>query len=185
MLYYILLGIGLSMDCMTSILCLHAIDRRRNSPIHYILPLMFAVAQTVMPLFGWALGIGFKGLISRFDHWVAFALLLLTGLKMIQGSLKGEEEGASCKHIHFKSLAVLSLATSIDSVVAGMTVAFLGQPIIYAAAVIGVTTLAVTLAADLLGDRIGHLFTNTKAGVAGGAVIALLGVKILVEHLFF
>lgn len=180
----ILLGLGLSMDCVAVLLSLHTIDHRRKSLIHYVLPVMFGISHTILPFIGWALGYGLKNIVANFDHWIAFILLLIIGARMVKGA--GDDENSKDKVeqlVNFKSLVLLSLATGMDAVVIGMTFVFLDQPVVANSLIIGATTLAVSLTADIVGDHVGPLFKNKKQGVVGGIVIMAIGVKILLEHL--
>ncbi len=184
MLTTILLGIGLSMDAVAVLLSLHTIDHRKKSLIHYVLPAMFGIAHTVMPMAGWILGNGLKGIISNYDHWIAFILLFTLGAKMVYSALTDSGSDVKIEEVvNFKSLTMLTFATSIDAVIVGMTFSFLDQPVIANSLIIGATALTLSLAADLIGDRIGHLFKNSKQGVLGGLVLIGIGLKILIEHL--
>lgn len=186
MLTTILLGVGLSLDCVAVLLSLHTVDHRKNSLIHYVMPVMFAAAHTVFPVVGWILGLGLKGLISQYDHWIAFALLFTLGAKMAHSAVvdSGKEQKIE-RIVNFKSLLFMSFATGMDAIVVGMTFAFLNQPVVLNSLIIGATTLALSLTADIVGDHVGRLFKSSKQGLVAGLVIMGIGVKILLEHLFF
>ncbi|MFA5136518.1 MAG: manganese efflux pump [Patescibacteria group bacterium] len=186
MLTNIMLGIGLSMDSVAVLLSLHAIDKRRKSLIHYTLPLMFAAAHMIMPIVGWAIGVGLRRFIMTYSAWIAFFLLFFVGGHMVytakSDTVKKEK---IAELVNFKSLLAITFATSIDAVIVGMTFAFLNQSILFASLVIGLTTLSTTLLADVLGDHLGRFFNDRKYAVFGGIVIMGIGCKILIEHLFF
>lgn len=186
MLTTVLLGIGLSMDCVAVLLSLHTVDHRKKSLIHFVLPAMFALAHTLMPFVGWILGYGLRGFISDYDHWIAFILLFTVGARMVYSALTDSDKDVKIEElVNIKSLIFLAFATSIDSVVIGMTFALLNQPVIMNSLIIGAVTLTVSLTADIIGDHIGRFFKHSKQGIVGGLVLIGIGVKILAEHLFF
>ncbi len=185
MLETIILGIGLSMDCIAVTLSLHAIDRRRQSLIHYILPVGFGIGHTAMPILGWILGMGLNSLISQYDHWISFILLFALGLRMVYTSLQPKSTSELKTLTSPLSLLMLVFATSIDSTVVGMTFAFLDKPIVTTSLIIGTVTLILSLSADLIGDHMGKVFESKKQGALGGLVIMGIGIKILFDHLFF
>ena len=143
--------------------------------------LFFGVFQFLMPLIGWFLGTSVAEYIRAVDHFIAFGLLALIGLNMIRGALKGEPEEAP-KNLSFGRLTVLAIATSIDALVVGISMAFMALPIFLSALVIGVVAFALSLLGGLAGKRLGMLFQR-RAAFIGGVVLILIGVRILVEHL--
>jgi manganese efflux pump family protein len=138
---------------------------------------------------GWLLGSTFSAYIRRYDHWVAFALLAFVGGKMIKESFEAKDP-ASCSDEErhksdirdFKTLMLLSVATSIDALAVGLYYSVLGSPILGPAAIIGVVTFALCLVGAEFGKRIGARFEHW-AELAGGIVLMGIGTKILVEHL--
>jgi len=175
------------MDCVAVTLSLHVADQRKKSLIHFVLPVAFAVAHTIQPIIGWGLGTGLRQIISQYDHWISFILLFFLGARMVHSSLTQKKltDAEVLRYTSPKSLLLLVFATSIDSVLVGMTFAFLDQPVLMASLIIGVTTLFMSLTADIIGDHIGQLFKNSKHGIFGGLVLMGIGTKILIEHLFF
>jgi manganese efflux pump family protein len=151
--------------------------------------LSFGLFQFAMPVAGWLLGSSFSAYIKRFDHWIAFALLAFIGGKMVKESFEVEDP-ASCSDDErsktdirsFRTLMVLSVATSIDALAVGLYYSVLGAPILGPAAVIGVVTFAICLFGVEFGKRIGARFERW-AELAGGIVLVGLGIKILAEHL--
>ena len=136
--------------------------------------LYFGGFQALMPLLGWLLGRQFESLIKSIDHWIAFVLLALIGANMIREAL-GDEEDVN-DSFSFKTMLPLAVATSIDALAVGVTFAFLEVQIL--------TTFALSAA----GVKIGNVFGSglqSKAEIAGGVILILLGIKILIEHLFF
>ena len=153
----------------------------------------FGGFQALMPLIGWLLGKQFEQYIVAIDHWVAFVLLLFIGGKMILDVIKESKEDkcpceqeAAAKDAPFRlgELAVMALATSIDALAVGITFAFLQVNIWGAIAIIGVTTFFLSIVGVFIGNIFGTKYQN-KATLAGGAVLILIGSKILIEHLFF
>jgi len=144
---------------------------------------MFGLFQAVMPVVGWYLGDQFIVFISRYDHWVVFIVLAIIGIKMIYEGMKGTDGCKSVKECEsMKVLLLLSLATSIDALAAGLSFAFLRASIFVPAAIIGIVTFVLSFLGTALGDRIGSRFKRV-AEVLGGSVLFLLGLNILIKHL--
>jgi len=145
--------------------------------------LFFAVFQGVMPLFGHWLGAGFEAYIVDFDHWIAFLLLAGIGGKMIRDARKHTKD----EHPNPAGLWVLlmlSIATSIDALAVGVTLSLVTNYIYVAVATIGVITFVLSLIGCKAGQRVGHIFEN-KIEIIAGLVLIGIGLKILVQHLFF
>ena len=140
------------------------------------------VFQFVMPLAGWFLGSSVKTYIEFIDHWIAFGLLAFIGGSMIREALSGGEEAAVTDLSH-RRLFLLALATSIDALAVGVTLAFdESVNILLSAAIIGVVAFALAMLGGLLGRRQGRLFQR-RATLLGGVVLVFIGAKILFEHL--
>ena len=142
--------------------------------------LWFGTFQFLMPLLGWLLGSSVSQYIEAVDHWVAFGLLAVIGGKMAWESLRrgcGEEADLSARR-----LCVLAIATSIDALAVGVSMAFMSVHILASAAVIGVVAFALSVTGGLVGRRLGCLFQR-RAELTGGLVLIAIGVKILIEHL--
>ena len=137
--------------------------------------------QFAMPLVGWFLGSSVKTYIEAVDHWIAFGLLALIGGNMIVEAVRGGEE-ESLTELSVKRLFLLALATSIDALAVGITLAFEPVNILLSASVIGVVAFALAMVGGLLGHRLGQLFQR-RATLLGGLVLVGIGVKILLEHL--
>ena len=134
-----------------------------------------------MPFVGYLLGTGFEDKITAIDHWIAFILLGLIGVNMIREACSGEEEDAD-DSLDVKSMLLLAVATSIDALAVGITFAFLRVNIVMAVSTIGVVTLIISA----IGVYIGHIFGakyKAKAELAGGIILILIGLRILLEHL--
>lgn len=178
----ILIGIGLSMDAFAVSIC-KGLSVGKIKPRHMLSAgIWFGGFQALMPLIGFMLGSAFEQYITSIDHWVAFILLGIIGVNMIKESR--EEETNQDASFGFRAMLVLAVATSIDALAVGITFAFLRVDIIPAIAIIGVTTFAFSMAGIKIGSVFGAKY-KSKAEFFGGAVLIFLGIKILIEHLFF
>ncbi len=183
MLTAFLLALGLSMDAVavsiSSGMC------RPGERFWRLLrmPLAFGFFQALMPLLGWLGGAAVVGHVATWDHWLAFALLAGIGGKMLWESWRGGDEAcASADPFAWGRLTVLAIATSIDALAAGLTIALIELPVAFTLAIIGGTTTALCLPAVLLAGRLGERWAG-RAEIAGGLVLIGIGVKILVDHL--
>jgi len=136
-----------------------------------------------MPLLGWCLGVHFEKYITSIDHWIAFCLLAFLGVKMISDIGSESEETSITERISLKELIILSVATSIDALAVGVSFAFLDTDIIMASLVIGVITFVLSFAGVCIGLIIGGKCCKF-AQIAGGAILILMGIKILFEHIW-
>ncbi|MCI7734613.1 MAG: manganese efflux pump MntP family protein [Dysosmobacter sp.] len=173
------IAVGLSMDAFAVSICkgLSTKDVRREHMV--VTGLYFGGFQALMPLAGYLLGSRFQSMIQRVDHWIAFVLLALIGANMVRES-QGEAEHLDDSFTPGTMLP-LAVATSIDALAVGVTFAFLNVRIIPAAALIGVTTFALSAIGVRLGSVFGARY-QARAELAGGIVLILMGVKILLEH---
>ncbi len=180
----LILSVGLAMDAFAVAvgkgLCMRKVTLKNAG----IVGLYFGFFQAVMPLIGYGLGAQFKNRITSVDHWIAFILLVFIGIQMIREAFAKDEE--ECRtgeaDLSFKSMIVLAVATSIDALAVGVTLAFLQVQILSAISFIG----SVTFILSMIGVKIGNLFGlryKAKAEIAGGIILILMGTKILLEHL--
>ena len=177
-----LIGVGLSMDAFAAAICKGLAMPKMRWNRGAGVALFFGGFQALMPLLGWALGRQFEQYITSVDHWIAFLLLGWIGGKMIWDALHGGgEEMPAQDALDVKELFVL-VATSIDALAVGITFAFLQVDILPAVALIGCTTFAIALAGVWIGQRFGSRFKD-RAALAGGMILCLIGLKILLEHL--
>lgn len=182
---FLLIGIGLSMDAFAVSICKGLAMRKVNKKQALVIGLFFGGFQALMPFIGWALGIQFQSYITNIDHWIAFVLLVFIGGKMIVEAVKPEEEEAvevMDPPLDIKEMFLLAIATSIDALAVGVTFAFLDYPIVEAISIIGVTTFVISVGGVYVGNFFGSRY-KSKAELAGGLILVLLGVKILLEHL--
>ena len=179
-----LIGIGLSMDAFAVSICKGLSMQKIDKKYTLCIGLFFGGFQALMPLTGYLLGSRFSGYIERFDHWIAFVLLAMIGFNMIKESREEEEEEEKpYAGINFKELLILAVATSIDALAVGITFALLPDVNVpLAVCLIGITTFVCSAA----GLKVGNLFGlkyKAKAELAGGIILILIGLKILLEHL--
>ncbi|MGE4485198.1 MAG: manganese efflux pump MntP family protein [Oscillospiraceae bacterium] len=176
------LAVGLSMDAFAVSVCKGLCIRKLNLKSAIVVGLWFGGFQSLMPLLGYFLGVRFKGYIVSIDHWIAFVLLGVIGASMIKNAFSKENETGSGESLAFRVMLLLAIATSIDALAVGITFAFLDVAIIPAVSFIG----AITFTLSAVGVKIGNVFGTkykAKAEFAGGAILILLGTKILLEHL--
>ena len=177
----ILLGFGLAMDA-TAVSIGKGLTLKQIKPQHVVLTGgWFGGFQALMPLIGYGLGISFSDIVASIDHWICFGLLLLIGLNMIREAIWGDEENHN-DNFSPRIMALMAIATSIDALVVGITLAFAHANIWLAAAIIGIVTFLLSASGLYLGRIIGSKF-GSKAGALGGVVLIAIGIKTLVEHL--
>ena len=176
-----LIGVGLSMDAFAVSVCKGLAMPKMRWKQGAVIALFFGGFQAMMPLAGWALGRQFEQYITSIDHWIAFLLLGWIGGKMIWDALHGEEDTYKAG-FDLKELLVLAVATSIDALAVGVTCAMLQVSILPAVTLIGCTTFTLSLAGVWIGHRFGG-WLKDKAALAGGVILCLIGLKILLEHL--
>lgn len=177
----LVIGIGLSMDAFAVAVCKGLSLKKINLKQALIVGVYFGGFQALMPFLGYVLGKGFQEQIQSIDHWIAFILLAIIGGSMIKESLEKDDEEPDSS-LSFKTMVVLAIATSIDALAVGVTFAFLQVEIFSAIAIIGVTTLILSM----VGVKIGNVFGlkyKSKAEFIGGGILILMGIKILLEHL--
>ena len=175
------LAVGLAMDAFAVSICKGLAMREKVLKKGIIVGLWFGGFQALMPTIGFFLGTQFKDQITSIDHWVAFVLLGLIGINMVKEALSNDEEQAD-DTIAVKEMFMLALATSIDALAVGITFAFLNVHIVSAASMIGVCTFLISFAGVKIGNIFGTKY-KSKAELAGGIILILLGFKILFEHL--
>jgi manganese efflux pump family protein len=143
----------------------------------------FGLAQGLMPLIGWTFGAAFASAIRNVDHWVAFVLLGLLGANMLREGIAGEAATPAPALIGWALLGA-AVATSVDAAAAGITLPMIGAPVVIACAVIGLVTATLCVAGVRIGAASGARL-GKLAEVVGGTLLILIGVKILIQHLFF
>lgn len=182
----LLLAVGLSMDAFAVSVCKGLGMKKVTLKAQCTCGVWFGGFQALMPLVGFLLGTLFAAAIQAVDHWIAFALLALIGVNMLREALE-KHDCDCCKEssadLSVKTMFVMAIATSIDALAVGISLAMAGNVnIVLAVVLIGMTTFLLSA----LGVKIGNIFGvrfEKKAQCAGGVILVLLGVKILLEHL--
>ena len=178
----LLIALGLAMDCFTVSITSGIIIQNLKVRHAVKIALFFGLFQAFMPCIGWLAGVGMKNFITGFDHWIAFGLLTLVGGKMIYESFQMEGEKKESNPLNIYVLLMLSIATSIDALAIGVTLAFLSIVIIMPVAIIGAVTFIVSFLGIYAGNKFGRIF-GSKMEAVGGLVLIAIGVKILINHL--
>lgn len=179
-----ILAVGLSMDAFAVSVC-KGLAIKKVRPVHLVITgLWLGGFQALMPFIGYHLSVRFNEWIQRIDHWIVFLLLGAIGTNMLREALAADEGDTADASLAFKTMFMLAVATSIDALAAGVTFAFLDVNINFAVSVIGIVTFCFSAAGVKLGSVFGTKY-RSKAEFAGGVILILLGVKILIEHLFF
>ena len=180
-----IIAVGLSMDAFAVSVC-KGLSTSDVRPLNMLCAgLWFGLFQALMPLIGYLLGVNFSSLIQSVDHWIAFILLSLIGANMIREAVSSKEEcevADTGSSYAFKVMLPLAVATSIDALAVGVSFAFLAVDIIPAICFIGVCTFILSAAGVKIGSVFGNRFEK-KAEIAGGIILILMGLKILLEHL--
>ena len=181
MIELLLIALGLSMDAF-AVSVGKGLSVQKIRPRHSLsVGVWFGGFQALMPLIGYFLGVSFASMVESFDHWIAFILLGIIGFNMIREAMSNDECEATHSDFSARSMLMMAVATSIDALAVGVSFAFLHIDIWSAAAIIGVTTFILSV----VGLRIGNIFGcryKSKAEFAGGAILVIMGVKIVVEH---
>jgi putative Mn2+ efflux pump MntP len=181
---FLLIGIGLSFDSFAvSVSCGLM---RQEIKFRQAVPVAFSLAffQALFPALGWFLGSKISNLIASFDHWIAFGLLSAIGIKMIVEGVKPEGMLKKFNPFDVKVLIGLSIATSIDALVVGLSFGFLEMPILFPVAVIGGVTFVASMLGMLFGKNVPAKVSH-KSLIIGGVILTAIGLKIMAEHLWF
>lgn len=183
----LLLAVGVSMDAFAVSICKGLAMKKATLKGELTCGVWFGGFQFLMPLIGYFLGTLFSEAIEAIDHWVAFLLLAIIGVNMLREAFSEEEE-ASDADLSFKTMLVMAIATSIDALAVGISLAMAGLPtwgadgIFAAVSLIGLCTFSFSACGVKIGNVFGSRYEK-KAQVAGGIILILLGIKILLEHL--
>lgn len=179
------IGIGLSMDAFAVSICkglkMKVIDLKHA----LVIAIFFGGFQALMPLIGYGLSVNFVDYINKYSHWVALVLLLIIGGNMIRESVGSECEECGSGGFHIKELFMLAIATSIDALAVGVTFGTMGDKmdvsIVVSVIIIGITTFVISLGGVVIGNVFGIKY-KSKAEIAGGVILILIGIKVVVEH---
>ncbi len=177
-----LLGTSLAADAFAVAICKGLSMKKINWKKAIIIALYFGVFQALMPAIGHFLVHSFESFVIEIDHWIAFILLSLIGGNMIKEAFDNDECENYNDNVDFKTMSVLSIATSIDALAVGITFAFLDVNLPMAVTIIGIITFIMSLIGVKIGNKFGCKYEK-KAQIAGGSVLIFIGLKILLEHL--
>ena len=184
----VLIAVGLSMDAFAVSVCKGIYLKDADWKQSVQVGLWFGIFQALMPLAGYFAGNRFLDIISSWDHWIAFALLLFIGLNMVREGLKDAKEKPECcgecghNDLGFKTMLMAAIATSIDALAVGVSFVAINNLNIWAAVgIIGIVTFAFSVVGVRAGTRIGKKFA-AKAEITGGIILICIGLKIVLEH---
>lgn len=183
LLSILLISFSLAMDAFAVSVSAGLSSRKASIFSVVLLAGTFGIFQAVMPLIGWVWGYSIREYIEPIDHWIAFLLLGFIGINMIREALQGDDEEKK-EYFSFRSLMTLGLATSIDALAVGISLAIIPVNILIAVCIIWGITFLLCFGWVYVGMRFGHIFEK-KAEILWGIILLLIGSKILAEHLFF
>jgi putative Mn2+ efflux pump MntP len=181
MLDILLISISLAMDCFAVSIAGGANVEKPGISNALKVGLFFGLFQALMPLIGWIIGNSLRYIVESIDHWIAFALLLAIGIKMLYEAFKKPAEKKT-DITRFPTILILSVATSIDALVVGISLPLLAIPLYLAVIVIGSFAFMFSISGYFLGHKIGKVVGN-KMEIIGGVILIGIGIKILIEHL--
>jgi len=180
----LIMSVGLAMDAMAVCLGIGATGMGASPRARFRLAFHFGLFQFLMPVIGWFAGTTIERFIAAFDHWVAFALLAFVGVRMIRAGLQADGESYATDPSRGMTLVMLSIAVSIDALAVGLSLAMVHISIWYPGVIVGVVTGALSVVGLLLGDRLGTRFGH-RMEIAGGVILVLIGLRIVVSHTVF
>ena len=175
-------AVGLSMDAFAVSVCKGLAMKKLSMKKALIIGLWFGGFQALMPAIGYLLGSRFERYVTAIDHWIAFVLLALIGANMVKEALSGDEGCEANDSVDIKTMLMLAVATSIDALAVGVTYAFLKVAILPAVVFIGGVTFLLSIAGVKAGNVFGIKY-KSRAELAGGVILIVMGLKILLEHL--
>ncbi|WP_292517381.1 manganese efflux pump MntP family protein [Methanoculleus sp.] len=180
----LLIAVGLAMDAFAVSISGGATVRDDRIRWAIAIGALFGGFQALMPVLGWLGGVSLTSFIGAYAPWIAFVLLALIGGKMIVEAVREEGESVRFAAGSIATLLILGVATSIDALAVGVTFAVLDTPILWPAVTIGIVTFALSAAGVLIGSSCGRVF-GRKVEILGGLILVGIGLRILVDHLFF
>lgn len=178
------IAVGLAMDAFAVSITSGLAIKNLKINHAFRIAIFFGLFQAIMPTIGWLAGLSLRDFISTIDHWIAFGLLSVIGFKMIFESAKMKSDEEKINPLNIRVLLILSVATSIDALAVGLSLSFLKISIVTPVIIIGAITFFLSFTGVFIGNRFGHFFEN-KIEFIGGLVLIGIGIKILIEHLFF
>ena len=181
----LILAVALAMDAFAVSICKGLSSKESYLKTGLVCGVWFGVFQALMPFLGWLLGSTVAGYVEKFSSYIAFGLLAFLGIKMIVEAIKEKDECECCDKgfsLAPRIMLPFAIATSIDALAAGVTLAAVDANVFLAISLIGVVTFLFSFVGSAIGAKFGAKF-KTPAEIAGGAVLIILGIKILIEHL--
>lgn len=182
MINIVVISISLAMDCLAVSIAGGATISKPKAIDALKVGLFFGLFQALMPIIGWYIGFSFKILIENVDHWIAFGLLCAIGIKMIYEALRGKSGKSKINLIRLPALLILSVATSVDALVVGISFSLLDISLYLSVAIIGSFAFIFSFSGYFIGNKIGK-FLESKVELIGGIILIGIGTKILIEHL--
>lgn len=173
-----LIALSLAVDCFIVSICISSVSKL-SKKLYLKIPLHFGLFQGTMTLMGFYLGLSFLKIIRGFDHWIAFGLLFLVGIKMILESFNKEKKFTK---ITYPTIILLSIATSIDALAIGVTFSIIDGAILMKSFIIGLFSIILSIIGLSLGKRLTHFKLNYLE-IMGGLVLIGIGIKVLLQHL--
>jgi putative Mn2+ efflux pump MntP len=175
---------ALSMDAFAVSLCFGTCITDNKTRVSLKAGAFFGVFQMVMPLIGWGVGFLLKDIIQQIDHWIIFGLLSVIGFRMIRESFKNKNCSRKFNVDSIWVMLSLAIATSIDALAVGLSFALLKIPILIAISIIGAVTFAISFVGVHIGNKLSYRL-GSKAEIIGGIILIGIGVKTLIEHLYY
>lgn len=179
----IVIAVGLAMDAAAVSLAAAAGGFAKDGRAVFRLAFHFGLFQFIMPVIGWFLGVGFVSYLKAFDHWIAFGLLVFVGGRMVLAGMDGSENPLKKDPSRGLTMVMLSIATSIDALAIGLSLAMMDVNIWYPSVMIGMITAGISLAAIGIGKRLGVLF-GKRMEIFGGLILIFIGSRILFLEFF-
>jgi putative Mn2+ efflux pump MntP len=179
----IVIAVGLAMDAAAVSLAAAAGGFAKDGRAVFRLAFHFGLFQFIMPVIGWFLGVGFVSYLKAFDHWIAFGLLLFVGGRMVLSGMDTSENPLKKDPSRGMTMVMLSIATSIDALAIGISLAMMDVNIWYPSVMIGIITAGISLAAIGVGKRLGVLF-GKRMEIFGGFILVFIGSRILYLEFF-
>lgn len=178
---YLLIGIGLSFDSFAVSVSCGLMKREIRFLQATVIAFSLAFFQAFFPVIGWAIGSSLNNLIASVDHWIAFGLLVFIGMKMIFEGINPNGQLQNFNPFKLRVIISLSIATSIDALVVGLSFGFLDLPILFPVFIIGAVTFIASMLGMLFGKNI-PAKRSRQSLIAGGVILVLIGIKIVIEH---
>ena len=180
----LLIAVGMAMDAFAVSLGIGTTERCKSARAKFRLAFHFGLFQFFMPIIGWVAGSTISRWIAPIDHWIAFILLAYVGINMIRSGLNPENESYAQDPSRGRTLIVLAIATSIDALAIGLSLAMLEVAIIAPSIVIGLVTYGLSMVGLFAGNKLGQKF-GKRMEIVGGIILIGIGVRVVITHLFF